>query len=147
MYFSYALKPCFDICMLFNAVFNFISVISRRPEHLPMLSYSSFNQYSAHYFFQATGCYPTQSLSIQLRVVREEWILSQWLLSILGDRTSEPLFSSPVSHRQDYRVGKKIQSGYSHNHESIAFSVLVNREYVYIVLPYIQNIQRVWKNW
>ena len=39
--------------MVFNAVFNSISVISRRPVHLSMLSWSSFNQYSAQYSFQA----------------------------------------------------------------------------------------------
>ena len=33
--------------MVFNAVFNSISVISRRPVHLFLLSWSSFNQYSA----------------------------------------------------------------------------------------------------
>ena len=31
--------------MVFNAVFNSISVISRRPLHVPMLSLSSFKQY------------------------------------------------------------------------------------------------------
>ena len=46
-------------CMVFNAVFNSISVISWRPVHLSMLFWSSFNQYSTHYSFQATGCFPT----------------------------------------------------------------------------------------
>ena len=45
--------------MAFNAVFNSISVISRRPVHISMLSWSSFHQYSAQYSFQATGCLPT----------------------------------------------------------------------------------------
>ena len=35
--------------MELNAVFSGISVISRRPIHLSMLSCSSFNQYSAQY--------------------------------------------------------------------------------------------------
>ena len=35
-------------CMVLNAVFNSISVISRLPVHLCMLSCSSFNQYSAN---------------------------------------------------------------------------------------------------
>ena len=82
-----------------NTVFNSISVMSLQlwPVHLSMLSCSSFYQYS----FQATGCFPTQPLSTKWRVVREEWILSQWLSSILGknigwawDRTSDLLFSS-----------------------------------------------------
>ena len=70
-------------CMVFNAVFNSISVISRQPVHLSMLSWSSFKQYSAEYSFQATGCFPTQPLAKQWTVVGEKWILSQWLSSIL----------------------------------------------------------------
>ena len=42
--------------MVFNAIFNSISVIS--PVYLSMLSWSSFNQYSAQYSFQAIGCFP-----------------------------------------------------------------------------------------
>ena len=38
-------------CLVFNAVFNSITVISRRPVLLSMLSWSSFNQYSARYSF------------------------------------------------------------------------------------------------
>ena len=38
-------------CMVFNAVFNSISSISRRPVYLSMLSWSSFNHYSAQYSF------------------------------------------------------------------------------------------------
>ena len=41
--------------MVFNTVFNSISFISRLPVHLSMLSWNSFNQYSAQYSFQATG--------------------------------------------------------------------------------------------
>ena len=36
---------------MFSAVFISISVISRRSVHLSMLPWSSFNQYSAQYFF------------------------------------------------------------------------------------------------
>ena len=50
--------PVID-CMVFNAVSNIFSVISRRPLHLSMLSWNSFNQYSAQYSFQATSCFPT----------------------------------------------------------------------------------------
>ena len=50
--------------MEFNAVFNGMTVIWRRPVHLFMPSWSSFNQYSiVQYSFQATGCFPTQPLS------------------------------------------------------------------------------------
>ena len=45
--------------MVFNAIFNSISVISQRSVHLSTLSWSSFNQYSAQYSFKATGCFPT----------------------------------------------------------------------------------------
>ena len=42
-----------------KAVFNSISIILRWPVHLSMLSWSSFNQYSAQYSFQATACFIT----------------------------------------------------------------------------------------
>ena len=45
--------------MVFNAIFNNISVILWWPVHLSMLSWSSFNHYSTQYSFQATGCFPT----------------------------------------------------------------------------------------
>ena len=46
-------------CMVLNTVFKSISVVSWQPVHLSMLSWSSFNQFSAQYSFQATGCFPT----------------------------------------------------------------------------------------
>ena len=46
-------------CMAFNVVFNSISVILWQPVQLSMLSWSSFNQYSAQYSFQVTRCFPT----------------------------------------------------------------------------------------
>ena len=39
--------------MVFNVVFNGISVITLQTVHLYMLSWSSFNQYSAQFSFQA----------------------------------------------------------------------------------------------
>ena len=44
--------------MVFNAILNSLSVILQRPVHLSKLSWSSFDQYSAQYSFQATGCFP-----------------------------------------------------------------------------------------
>ena len=41
-------------CIVFNDVFDKISVISRRPAHLSMLSWISFNQYSAQCSLQAS---------------------------------------------------------------------------------------------
>ena len=57
---------------VFNIVFKgfFFSVISLRQVHLPMLSWSTFNQYSAQYFFPATGCSPTQPSSKPWTAVR-----------------------------------------------------------------------------
>ena len=43
-------------CMVLNAVFNIISVLSWQSEHLSILS---FNLYAAQYSFQATGCFLT----------------------------------------------------------------------------------------
>ena len=48
--------------MVFNAVFNGIPVISRRPMHPPILSWNPFNQYSSQYSFQATGCFPVKTI-------------------------------------------------------------------------------------
>ena len=52
--FGKGLKRFID-CMVFNALFNIISPISWRPEHLSMLSCDSVKQYS----FQAISCFPT----------------------------------------------------------------------------------------
>ena len=108
--FLFFYEDCID-CIVFNAVFNSISVIFRRPVHLSMLSSSSFKRYCAQCRFQATGCFSTQPLSKQRTAVREEWILSQWLSSILGknigraeDRTTNLLFSSPQRYRLRYEV-------------------------------------------
>ena len=42
----------------FSYMMTWWPVISQRPVHLPMLSWSSFYQYSAQYSFQATDCFP-----------------------------------------------------------------------------------------
>ena len=39
--------------MVYNAIFNSISVLSQRPAHLSLLSWSSFNQYSRTIFFSS----------------------------------------------------------------------------------------------
>ena len=56
--------------MVFNTVFKTISVMSRWPVHLSILSWSSYKQYSAQYSFQAIGCYPTLPLW-KLRLTEE----------------------------------------------------------------------------
>ena len=43
--------------MVFISVFNIISCISQLPVYISMHSCSSFNQYSALYSSQATGCF------------------------------------------------------------------------------------------
>ena len=45
-------------CMVFNDVFNSISVISRQPVHLSMLSLSYLNQYSAHIPSKPLAAFP-----------------------------------------------------------------------------------------
>ena len=74
-----------------------------------------FNQYSTQYTFKITGCFPIQPLSKQQTVVREEWILSQWLSSILeknigqaGDQTSNLLFSSLQRYWLKYGLGSGL---------------------------------------
>ena len=107
-------------CMKFNAIFNSVLVISLRPMHLPMPFWSSFNWFFAQYSFQATGCFPTQSLLKQWTAMREEWILSQWLSLILGkntakakDWTNNILFSSPVRYQLSY--GARLNNPEKHN--------------------------------
>ena len=87
--------------MVFNAVFNIISVILQRTVLLSMLSWTSFHQYSTRYSFP-----PSHRNNNGQYVVREEWILSQWLSLILGknvgrsgDWSSYLLFSSPLTPR------------------------------------------------
>ena len=99
-------QACIPIdCMVFNVVFNNISVKSQQPVQLSMLSWSSFDQYSAQYSLSATGCFPTW----QQTAVQEKIILSQWLSSILGknigqngNQTSDLLFSSAQRCRLSY---------------------------------------------
>ena len=43
----------------------------QQPVHTSMLSWISFDQYSAQYSFKATGCFPTYPLSKQRTEVRE----------------------------------------------------------------------------
>ena len=52
----YLFIPLFLYCMVFNAVFNVISFTPFRA--LPGIPLTS-SQYSAQYFFQATGCFLT----------------------------------------------------------------------------------------
>ena len=47
-------------------------------------SWSSLYQCSAQYSFQVTGCFPSNLCLTNRQQVEEEWILSQWLLSIFG---------------------------------------------------------------
>ena len=106
--------------MAFNAVLNSISVISQWPMHLSMLSWSSFNQFSAQYSFQASGCFPTSPLSKDWTAVKKDRILSQRLSSILGkniaragDRTSDLLFLSLQGYRLSFgawQVELKLES-------------------------------------
>ena len=97
-------------CVVIKAFFNSISVISQWPVDLSMLSWSSFNQYSAQYSSQATGYFPTLTSSKQWTAVRDEWMMLQWP-SILGknidwagDQTSHLLFSRPVHYWLSYEA-------------------------------------------
>ena len=56
-------------CMMFNAIFNVISVISLQLTHLPMLSKNSFYQCSTQYSFQATE---KNKISIRKTIDRRE---------------------------------------------------------------------------
>ena len=62
--------------MVFNSVFNSISLISRRPVYLSMVSWSSFNQYFAQYFFQDTGCFHTVWRRCTNNVLAGKWLKS-----------------------------------------------------------------------
>ena len=64
---------------------------------------------NTRYSFQATSCFPTFPVVKQWTAVAEQWILSQWLSSILwknivqpGDQTSNLLFSGPVRYWLNY---------------------------------------------
>ena len=92
-------------CMIF--IFKSIPVISQRPVHLSMLGVLLIS--ALHNVLSKPLAAFTQPLSKQWTAVREEWILSQWLSSVLemnigraGDRASDLLFSSPQSYRLIY---------------------------------------------
>ena len=95
--------------LLLNAVFNSISVISRPPVHLSMLSWRSFNQYSAQYALQGTGCFPHKTIvettdSGERGILRQSSILGK-NIGQAGNRTSDLLFSSPQHYRLSYGAG------------------------------------------
>ena len=83
-----------------------------------------FNQYFPQYSFKATGCFSTKPLTKQWTVVREEWILLQWLSSILGknigqarNHTSDLLFSSRQRYQLSYgaRLTRRYKEWFYHN--------------------------------
>ena len=91
----------------FNDVFNNCSVISRRPVHLLMCFMAFSHQYSKQHNFLATGCFSTWTVS---PLVKNEWLLSQWLLSNIGNnvvragvRTHNPWIERPLRYRLSYR--------------------------------------------
>ena len=101
--------------MVFNTIFNIISCISRRPVHLYILFWTIFRQYSAHYFFQVTGCFPTCPSSKQcfssegeMNFVAMTIINPREVIGRAGDRTSNSMFSSAVHYR--LRFGARNQS-------------------------------------
>ena len=76
--------------MVFNAVFNSISVISLRPMYLSMHSWTSLHQNSAQYSFKVTTCFPyvtfVKTLGNSDRGVIPLAILGK-SSSLAGDRT------------------------------------------------------------
>ena len=102
-------------CIVRNAVFNIISFISRRPVHLSMLYWSSFNQRSALYSFQDTGCFPTEPFTNMDSGERRMNLVAMTISSIFGkkisravDRTSNLPFSGPVHYQLSYGTRRKM---------------------------------------
>ena len=89
--------------MVFHAVFQQYSLTSQQPVHRSMLSWSSFNKYSAQNSFQATGCFPSQNKGQWWE--RNESCCNgdhQFLERILAERGIELLFSSPQRYWLSY---------------------------------------------
>ena len=78
--------------MVFNAVFNSISVISRWPVHLSMLSWNSFNRYSRQYSFR--------------------WLLSHVIIvetTDSGERGMNPVAMTIINPREEYLPSPGIE--------------------------------------
>ena len=97
--------------MVFTAIF-YSGYISRRLVQLSLLSLSSYNQYSAQYSFQITGCFPSWPLSKHWTPVREEWYLvaimdyHQSPERMVAESGIEPATSySQVRHATDWNMG------------------------------------------
>ena len=63
-----------------------------------------YNQYSPQYSFKTTGCFPTWPLSKQWTVMRQEWILLQWLSSILKENIGQARDRSCEAQTWDIRL-------------------------------------------
>ena len=87
-----------DRWMVFNAIFNSISVIPWRPLCLCMLSRYYFNQYSTQYSFQATGCFP------HLTIVET---------TDSGQRKMNPVAMTIINPRKGYRPGIEPATSFS----------------------------------
>ena len=73
--------------MVFNAVFNTISVVSRRPVHLPMLSWSSLKSVLLIIFFPSN------------------WLLSHIIIVEImdsGERGMNPIVMTIINPRKEY---------------------------------------------
>ena len=82
--YQHILEHLFIHCIGFNAVFNSILVISRWPVHLSMLSWRSFNKYSAQFSFLTTGC---------LTIVET---------TVSGEREMNPVAMTIINYRKEY---------------------------------------------
>ena len=94
-------------CMVFNAVFHVISVISLRPVYLYMLFWCSFNQHSEQYS-HITIVETTDSGEKGIESCRNDYHQSsERILAEPGNRTSDLMFSSPVRYGQSYGARQK----------------------------------------
>ena len=83
----YLYKILINRFMLFNAVFNVVSVISRRSLHLSMLSSSPINQYSTQYSF------PSHCLLSHITIVE---------ITNSSERGMNPVAMTIINPRKEY---------------------------------------------
>ena len=88
----------------FQNYFSYITVA--KASITAFLEFFFFSQISTQYFFQATGSFPRWPSIEQSRVVKDEWILSQWLLSVFEKNIGKPGIDSATSYYQVHYATK-----------------------------------------
>ena len=78
-------------CVVFTAVFNIFSGYIAAVNVLIHFAFIICFQYIVQYSLQTISCFTIKPPSKQWSAMKEEWILSQRLSSVLGKKLTEPM--------------------------------------------------------